>query len=52
MWAEVTRAEWRGVQGIPLDQVVTDGLQLLADVHGVHLELSPPAPGVAYEIRA
>eukprot|EP01046_Picozoa_sp_COSAG06_P100084 COSAG06_NODE_46200_length_348_cov_2.269076_1_plen_31_part_10 len=31
------------MHGIPLDQVVTDGLQLLADVHGVHLELSPPA---------
>eukprot|EP00919_Chromeraceae_sp_WS-2016_P030196 GHVR01071703.1.p1 GENE.GHVR01071703.1~~GHVR01071703.1.p1 ORF type:complete len:112 (+),score=22.17 GHVR01071703.1:2-337(+) len=49
---EIARAAWRGVHGIPLDQVVTDGLQTLAKAYGVELELSAPMAGVEYEIRA
>ena len=49
---EIARAAWRAVHGIPLDRVVTDGLQALADAHGVKLQLSAPVVGVEYDIRA
>lgn len=48
---EIERAAWRSTHGIPLDQVVTDGLQALSSAHRVPLQLTRPIEGVVYELR-